>query len=228
MSSIICSCVKSVCVTFVGIICMLLVCSSGHAQSKKDILENGKELKGISFDELWQTVREEGREWAGDKLYISKISSGSFKGFDKHAGLSPVWEVQMIKCNETFERKESRKTMLFCRGKLRVLRMVESSITGLEPGLDLDKEVNYRGPAVPFDRIRITAQNAEREANQFMRYRSSAYDNYTYDLKIDHFSDKPIWTIRKACGLRGVYEGRCRSGDHWIVKVDGESGDVLN
>ncbi len=221
--------VRHVCTVSAAIvICMLFLFAAAHAQSIKDILEKGKELRGISFEEVWNTVREEGTDWAGDKLYISKISSGTFKGFDKHSGLSPIWEVQMIKCNETIERKENRKTTLLCRGKLRVLRMVESSITGLEPGLEIKKEINYRGPAVPFERIRITAQNAEQEANQFMRYRSSLYDNYTYDLKTDHFSDKPVWTIKKACGLRGVYEARCRPNDHWIVKVDGESGDVLN
>lgn len=210
------------------VVCTLLPFTAGYAQSKKEIFEKGKELKGISFEEVWKTVREEGIEWAGDKLYISRISSGTFRGFDRHNGLSPVWEIQMVRCDEAVERRENGKTTLFCRGKLRVLRMVESSITGFEPGLDIKKETNYRGPAVQFEKIRITAQNAELEANQFMRYRSSMYDNYTYDLKTDHFSDRPIWTIKKACGLRGVYEGRCRPKDHWIVKIDGESGNVLN
>ena len=207
--------------------CILTGFNARYAEARKELIESGKELKGIPFDEFWEKVQDEGKKWAGDKLYIAKISSGSFRGFDKHDGFSPVWEAHMVKCNEVKEYKEYGKTLSICRGKGMVLRLVESGIIGLESGLHIKTEGNFRGPAVDFDRIKLSAQNAEQEANQHMRYRSSGFDNYAYDLKIDQFSNRPVWIVKKACGLRGVSERRCRSKDHWIVKVDGETGDII-
>jgi hypothetical protein len=208
-------------------VCILTGFNVKHAGAKREIIESGKELKGIAFDEFWGKVQDEGKKWAGSKLYIAKISSGTFRGFDKHDGLSPVWEVHMVKCNETKEKKEYSKTLLTCKGTGMVLRLVESGIIGLEAGLQTKKEGNFHGPAVEFDRIKFSAQSAEQAANRHMRYRSSIFDNYTYDLKIDQFSNRPVWIIKKACGLRGVLERRCRSKDHWIVKVDGETGEII-
>ena len=111
----------------------------------------------------------------------------------------------MVKCNEIKEHKEYGKTLSTCKGKGMVLRMVESGIIGLEAGLHVKKEGNFRGAAVEFDRIKLSAQSAEQAANQHMRYRSSVFDNYTYDLKIDQFSNRPVWIIKKACGSRGVF-----------------------
>jgi len=207
--------------------CILTGFNVRYAEARRELIESGKELKGIHFDEFWEKVQDEGKKWAGDKLYIGKISSGSFRGFDKHDGLSPVWEAHMVKCNEIKEWKEYGKTLSMCKGKSMVLRLVESGIIGLEAGLQVKKEGNFRGAAVDFDRIKLSAQSAEQEANQHMRYRSSGFDNYFYDLKVDQFSNRPVWIIKKACGLRGVTERRCRSKDHWIVKVDGETGAIM-
>jgi hypothetical protein len=206
---------------------MLTGFNTRYAEARRALIESGKELKGIPFDEFWEKARDEGKKWAGDKLYIGKISSGTFRGFDKHDGLSPVWEAHMVRCNEVKEWKEYNKTLSTCKGKGMVLRLVEDGIIGLEAGLQVKKEGNFRGPAVDFDRIKLSAQNAEQKANQHMRYRSSGFDNYAYDLKIDQFSNRPVWIIKKACGLRGVSERRCRSKDHWIVKVDGETGEII-
>jgi hypothetical protein len=208
-------------------VCILTGFNIKYAEAKREIIESEKELKGIAFDEFWGKVQDEGKKWAGNKLYIGKISSGTFRGFDKHDGLSTVWEAHMVKCNEIKEKKEYGKTLFTCKGKGMVLRLVESGIIGLEAGLQTKKEGNFRGPAVEFDRIKLSAQSAEQAANQHMRYRSSVFDNYTYDLKIDQFSNRPVWIIKKACGSRGVLERRCRSKDHWIVKVDGETGDII-
>jgi hypothetical protein len=207
--------------------CILAGFNVRSAGARQEIIESGKELKGISFDEFWGKVQDEGKKWAGNKLYIGKISSGNFRGFDKHDGLSPIWEAHMVKCNEVKEQKEYGKTLSTCRGKGMVLRMVESGIIGLEAGLHVKKEGKFHGTAVDFDQIKLSAQSAEQAANQHMRYRSSGFDNYTYDLKIDQFSNKPVWIIKKACGLRGVSERRCRSKDHWIVKLDGETGEII-
>jgi hypothetical protein len=207
--------------------CILTGFNIRCAQARREIIENGKELKGISFDEFWNKVQDEGKKWAGDKLYIGKISSGTFRGFDKHDGLSPVWEAHMVKCKDVREQKESGKILVICKGNVRVLRMIESGIIGLEAGLHIKKEVNFRGPAVEFDRIKLSAQNAEEVANQHTHYHSLGFDNYSYDLRVDQFSNRPVWIIKKACGLRGVTERRCRSKEHWIVKVDGETGDII-
>jgi len=209
-------------------VCILITFSVLYVEARQETLEEGKELKGIPFDEFWSIIQDEGKKWAGDKLlYIAKISSGTFRRFDKHNGLSPVWEAQMVKCNEITERNEYGKTITKCKGRVKILSLVESGIIGLEAGLHLKKEGSFYGAAVDFERIKYSAQSAEQLANQHMRYRSSGYDNYAYDLKADQFSNKPVWTIKKACGLKGVQERRCRSKDHWIVKVDGETGEII-
>jgi hypothetical protein len=194
--------------------CILTGFNIRHAEARREIIESGIELKGIPFNEFWDKVHDEGKKWAGHKLYIAKISSG-------------IWEAHIVKCNEAQEQKEYGKTLSTCKGKVMVLREVEGGIIGLEAGLHVKKEGNFRGAAVDFDRIKLSAQSAEQAANQHMRYRSSSFDNYTYDLKIDHFSNRPVWIIKKACGLLGVSERRCKSKDHWIVKVDGETGEII-
>jgi len=211
----------------ISAICIVSVFAVGQSEARRELTEKGKELKGIAFHEFWENVRIEGRKWAGDRLYISKISSGNFKGFDKYSGLSPVWEAYLVKCSDIIEKIEHGKILLFCKGKVKILRQVESGIIGMEAGLHVKKETGFSGAAVDFDRIKLSARSAEYEANQHMRYRLSGYDNYTYDLKIDHFSNRPVWIIKKACSLRGALEGKCRSKDHWIVKVDGETGDII-
>ena len=95
--------------------CILTGFNIKYAEAKREIIESGKELKGIAFDEFWGKVQDEGKKWAGNKLYIGKISSGTFRGFDKHDGLSPVWEAQMVKCNEIKEKKDYGKTLLTCQ-----------------------------------------------------------------------------------------------------------------
>ncbi|MBA4390302.1 MAG: hypothetical protein C0399_05130 [Syntrophus sp. (in: bacteria)] len=206
---------------------ILLCLTAGPSYARRDTLESGTVLKGIAFDEFWRKVKEEGDKWANDKLYIRKISSGTVRGFDKHDGLSPLWEAQIVKCNELQEQITSGKHLSICKGKTVTLRMVESGIIGLEPGLHVKKEGNFRGGAVSFERIKFSAQAAEDTANGHMHYRSMGFDNYTYDLKIDHFSNKPVWIIKKACSGRGVLERRCRPKDHWIVKVDAETGQII-
>jgi hypothetical protein len=201
--------------------------SATNIGGRQEAIEERKELRGIPFDEFWSIIQDEGKKWAGDKLYIARISSGTFRRFDKHDGLSSTWEAQVVKCNEITERNEYGKRLIRCKGRMKVLSLVESGIFGLEAGLHVKKEGAFHGTAVDFERIRFSAQSAELVANQHMRYRPSGYDNYAYDLKADQFSNRPVWTIRKACGLRGVQERKCRSKDHWIVKVDGETGEII-
>jgi hypothetical protein len=195
--------------------------------ARQETLESGTVLKGIAFDTFWRKVSEEGEKWANNKLYIRKISSGTVRGFDKHEGLSPLWEAQIVKCSELQEQITSGKHLSICKGKAVTLRMVESGIIGLEPGLHMKKEGNFRGGAVNFERIKLSAQAAEEVANGHLHHRSMGFDNYSYDMKIDHFSNKPVWIIKKACSKRGVLERRCRPKDHWIVKVDAETGQVI-
>lgn len=208
-------------------VCALIAFSTTNVGARQETIEGGRELRGIPFDEFWSIIQDEGKKWAGDKLYIAKISSGTFRRFDKHDGLSSTWEAQIVKCSEITERNEHGRTLTRCKGRMKVLRLVESGIIGLEAGLHVKKEGVFHGAAVDFERIRFSAQSAELVANQHMHYRSSGYDNYAYDLKADQFSNRPVWTIRKACGLKGVQERRCRSKDHWIVKVDGETGEII-
>jgi hypothetical protein len=214
-------------ITFFMVLFILPCLAVYPADARREALESGKGLKGIPFDEFWGKVGEEGKKWAGEKLYIRKITSGTVKGFDRHDGLSPLWEAQIVKCNEVKEQKEYDKTLSICKGKSITVLMAESGIIGMDPGLHVKKEGNFHGSAVTFDRIRFSAQRAEETANGHTRYRSTGFDNYTYDLKIDQFSNRPVWIIKKACGRRGVSEGRCKSKDHWIVKMDAETGDII-
>ena len=218
--------IVSVAVLF-GITLALLCFSAGDAHAKREGLESGKNLKGIPFDEFWGKVSEEGKKWAGDRLYIRKILSGTARGFDKHDGLSPLWEAQIVRCSEFNEQAASGKNLSVCKGKAIVLRMAESGLIGLEPGIHVKKEGNFRGNAISFDRIKLSAQAAEEAANGYKRYRPVGFDNYAYELNIDHSSNRPVWIVKKACSLRGITERRCKAKDHWIVKVDAETGDTI-
>ncbi len=212
---------------FTAILFFVFSSIAGLAEARRDKTEETKNLKGIRFDEFWSKATEEGKRWAGDRLYVRSISSGSLRGFDRHDSLSPVWEAQLVKCSEIKESTDPGKRISFCKGKAITLRMAESSLTSIEPGLHIKRESTFRGVAVPFDRIEISAQAAEDAAKTHMRYHSGGYDNYTYDMKINNLSNRPVWIIKKACSARGISEMRCRSKEHWIVKIDAETGEVV-
>ncbi len=149
-------------------VCILITFSVLYVEARQETLEEGKELKGIPFDEFWSIIQDEGKKWAGDKLlYIAKISSGTFRRFDKHNGLSPVWEAQMVKCNEITERNEYGKTITKARQSEDSEPRRERDYR-LEAGLHLKNEAFY-GAAVDFERIKYSAQSAEQLANQHMR-----------------------------------------------------------
>ncbi len=210
-----------------GLTLAILCVSSAATHAKREGPENGQELKGIPFDEFWEKVSEEGRKWAGGRVYIRKISSGTVQGFDRHSGLSPFWEAQIVRCSAFNEQAVSGKNLSFCKGKAIVLRMAESGLIGLEPGIQVKKEGKFLGNAISFDRIKLSAQAAEEAADGYKHYHPIGFDSYAYELNIDHSSNRPVWIIKKACSLLGITERRCKAKDHWIVKVDAETGDII-
>jgi hypothetical protein len=207
------------------IIAAIMVCS---VDAKRASLKSGEDLKGIAFDDFWNRVKDEGRQWAGSKPYVSRISAVLVDGFDKHNGLSAIWEAQVVLCNSVKEHKDpdSRKTETICSGKSITYRMAEAGITGVESGFHKGREQNFRGAAILLERIRFGARNAEEIANSHKRFRPVGYEYYTYDLHIGHVADKPVWVIKKGCNHRGLREKQCTSKDSWVVRVDAETGEI--
>ena len=105
--------------------------------------------------------------------------------------------------------------------------MIETGVTGTATGLQISKEIHFRGFAIPLERITVSPQKAEDTANSYRQYTPVETDTYAYELKFDQRKDKPVWVIKKTCGYKGKVEGRCIPGDYWIVKVDAESGEVM-
>ena len=181
----------------------------------------------IPFRDFWDKAMEEGRKWAGEKLYVQKITCGTMKGIDRREASSPYWEANLIRCDELKETNDRGKPVSFCKGKSVLVSMASEGITGIESGLNVGRMKFFRGTAVSVERINVSAASAEDAANSHMRYRSSGFDNYVYDMKIDRLTNRPLWTIKKACSVKGVTELKCRSKDHWIIRVDAETGEIL-
>lgn len=213
--------------TVIVIIAAGMICS---ADAKRASWKSGEDLKGIAFDDFWNRVKDEGRQWAGDKPYVSKISAIVVDGFDQHNGLSAIWEAQVVRCNSVKEHKDpdSKKTETICNGKSITYRMAEAGITSAKSGFHKSRELNFRGTAVLMDRIKFGARQAGEIANSHKRFRPLGYEYYAYDLHISHVADKPVWTIKKGCNHRGLKEKQCTSKDSWVVKTDAETGEVRN
>lgn len=209
----------------VVIISVIMVCS---ADAKRTSLKGGEDLNGIAFDDFWDRVKDEGRRWAGNQLYVSKISAVPVKGFDNHNGLSAIWEAQIVHCNSVKEHKDpdSKKIETICNGRSITYRMTEAGITGAQSGFRKGKEKTFRGAAVLPERVRFGAGKAEEIANSHKRFRPVGYEYYTYDLYIGHIANKPIWVIKKGCNHRGLKQKQCTSKDSWIVNVDAETGEI--
>lgn len=197
--------------------------------ARKKPLHTGKDVKGITYEEFWSKVREDGTKWAGNnRLRVRKIISVPVVGFDGRTGRSPVWEAQIVRCDRKQLFDEDDKTPVkSCKGKIMTLRLVEAGVIGATPGMQVAKETYFRGFSVPAERLRITPTNAEETANAYKQYNPTEIDSYGYELKYDQRRDKPVWVIKRTCGYKGKAEGRCQPGDYWIVKVDAESGGVI-
>ncbi|HVN95019.1 MAG TPA: hypothetical protein VMT62_01185 [Syntrophorhabdaceae bacterium] len=211
----------------VSVAFILVGLMAGTASAREEDAGNRKELQGISFDEFWQRLSEQGGKWAGDKLYVRKVSSGTAGGFDRHAGLSPLWEAQIVKCTDLKEQRTSENSIPLCKGKAMIVRMAERGLAGMEEGIHMRKEGIFRGNAISFDRIKLSAAAAEEIANTYKHYRPIGFESYAYELNIDHSSNRPVWIIKKACSLRGIVERRCKSKDHWIVRIDAETSGIM-
>ncbi|NMC74574.1 MAG: hypothetical protein GYA56_09510 [Geobacteraceae bacterium] len=218
---------RFVCFAGILIIAAALLVPAPAEAARRRSLHAGKDVKGITYEEFWARAREEGMKWAGRQLRVRRIISVPVVGFDGRNGRSPVWDVQLVRCDRAQSTDEEEGPSRTCRGRSITVRMVEPGVDGTDPGTHVSKEKHYRGPSIPEERIVISPQRAEETANKHRQYSPAEIDSYSYELRYDHRNDKPLWVIKRTCGYRGKSEGRCRPGDHWIVKVDAESGEVV-
>jgi hypothetical protein len=188
----------------------------------------GKDVKGITFEEFWGKAREEVAKWGGPALRVRRILSLNVIGFDGRNGRSPGWEAQFVRCDKPqYAMSDEENQGKICKGRTITVRMVEAGVTGTTTGLQVLKEIHYRGPSIPVERITVSPQKAEDTANSHRQYSSVETDAYSYDLRYDQRKDKAVWVIKRTCGYKGKAEGRCIPGDYWIVKVDAASGEVI-
>ena len=213
--------------TVIFIIAAATVCS---VDAKRASRKSGEDLRGIAFDDFWHRVKDEARQWTGDRLYVSQISAIVVDGFDQRSGLSAIWEAQVVRCNSIKEHRDpgTNKTETICNGKSITYRMAETGITGSRSGFHKGKEKNFKGAAVLLDRIRFGAGKAEEIANGHERFRPVGYEYYSYDLHVGPVTNKPVWTIKKGCNRRAQKAKQCTSKDSWTVKVDAETGEIKN
>ena len=59
-------------------------------------------------------------------------------------------------------KRYPERIFTFCKGKAIVLRMAESGLIRLEPGIQVKKEGKFLGDAISFDGIKLSAQAAEK------------------------------------------------------------------
>lgn len=186
--------------------------------------------KGIPFDDFWAKVRQEGEKWAGDKLYVSGIEAKNVIRFDRHKGLAAGWKAGIIKCEEIKEPRPSRikssdKYTIY-KGRRKTITMSEGSRTG---GLVIrDDPFPFYGSAFDPNRVRIGAEAAEATANTFKEYTPKGFENYDYALKPDKsLNDVPVWHIGKRVNLKTTLQDKKAASDYWNVKVNAETGQVI-
>ncbi len=217
---------RFVCLAGILLIAVALLPPSSAEAARRRSLHAGKDVRGITFEEFWAKAREEGMKWAGRRLRVRRIVSVAVVGFDGRNGRSPVWEAQLVRCDRTQSPDDEEVISRICRGKTITVRMVEAGVERADPGVHVSKERPFRGASIPEERIVISPQRAEETANKYKQYNPAEVDSYSYELRYDHRNDRPLWVIKRTCGYRGKSEGRCQPGDHWIVKVDAESGEI--
>ena len=198
--------------------------------ARRKPLHTGKDVRGLTFEEFWSKAREETSQWGGNRLRVRRIASLSVIGFDARNGRSPAWEAQFVRCNRDRAPAvggEEGAPVRSCVGRTITVRLIETGVTGTTTGLQVSKEAHFRGPAIPVERIMVTPRKAEDTANSYRQHNPVETDAYAYELKYDQRKDIPVWAIKRTCGYKGKAEGRCIQGDHWIVKVNAEPGDVI-
>jgi hypothetical protein len=180
------------------------------------------EYKGIPFDDFWAKVKQYGEKWAGDKFYVSNIEAGNVIGFDRHGGLAASWEADIIKCEEI----KSSDKYTTCKGIKKIITMSEKSKTG-----DLiikDDPFPFYGSAFDPKKVKIGPEEAEKTANKHKGYTPKGFENYDYELKPDKsLGDVPVWHIGKRVNIKQVLKDKKATSDNWNVKVNAESGQVI-
>lgn len=217
---------RSVCLAAILFMVAALFFPLPAEAARKRSLHAGKDVRGITFEEFWAKAREEGTRWAGRQLRVRRMISVPVVGFDGRNGRSPVWEAQLVRCDRTRSTDEEDGIPKTCKGRSVTVRMVEAGVDGADPGIHVSKEKHFRGASIPEERIAISPQRAEEIANRHRKYNPVEIDSYSYELRYDQRNDRPVWVIKRTCGYKGKSEGRCQPGDHWIVKVDAEYGEV--
>jgi len=188
------------------------------------------ELKGISFDDFWSKVKQEGQKWAGDKFYVAAINAGNVIGFDRHGGLAASWKADIIKCEEIKEPRPSRikrsDNYTIYKGRKKIITMSEKAKTG---GLIIrDDPFPFYGRAFDPKKVKISPKEAEKIANKHKGYTPEGFENYDYELKpIDPPDDTPAWRIGKRVNLKKTLEDKKAASDWWNVKVNAETGQVI-
>lgn len=218
---------RVVCFAGIFLVAALSLAPAPAEAARRKSLQAGKDVRGITFEEFWARARDEGMKWAGTRLRVRRIISVTVVGFDGRNGRSPVWEAQLVRCDRPQSTEEDEGPSKTCRGRSVTVRMVEPGVSGADPGTHVSKEKHYRGYSIPEERMVVSPQRAEETANRHRQYNPAEIDAYSYELRYDHRNDRPLWVIKRTCGYRGKSEGRCQPGDHFIVKVDAESGEVV-
>lgn len=188
------------------------------------------EYEGISFDDFWAKVNQYGKKWAGSKFYVASIEAGNVIGFDRHGGLAASWKADIIKCEEI---KEPRPSLIkrsdnytTYKGSKKIITMSEKAKTS---GLTIkDDPFPYYGRAFDPKKVKLDAGKAEKIANKYKGYTPRGFENYDYELKSDKSLDSvPVWLIGKRVNLKRTLEDKKAASDYWNVKVNAETGQVI-
>ncbi len=186
--------------------------------------------EGIPFDDFWAKVKQEGKKWAGDKFYVSSVKAGNVIRFDRHGGLAASWEADIIKCEEIKEPRLTRikrsDNYTIYKGSKKIITMSEKSKSG---GIIIrDDPFPFYGSAFDPKKVKISAKEAEKIANKHKGYTPGGFENYDYELKPDKsLDDVTIWIIGKRVNLKKTLEDKKAASDYWNVKVNAETGQVV-
>ena len=173
------------------------------------------ELKGIPFDKFWKAVKEEGKKWAGKDFYVVKIESFRINGFAAHDGFAAVWRAKILKAGE-------KKTKYVSFSEIKHIKAPKGLFIGSE-----DK-FSYYGSAIEPSKIKLTANDADKKAKAYKKFKATGYDQFIYVLKADgDKKDTPVWFVTKECTAKGIIKKKCSSKNSWRIKINAQNGEMI-
>jgi hypothetical protein len=188
--------------------------------------------KLVSFQDFWSGLQADAASWSGGDYYIIDVFNNAVTSninrLDSRNGEAISWQGSYVKC-ETIKAAggfDENKTPI-CRGKKRFFTMYIDSHGEKKTTTEDDTFAFYGQEYFKADLVKVTPAEAQKKAEADKGYTATGNEDYSMKLALNGKVGAPVWTVGKSCSYEAVRQDKCAPSDHWSVKINAITGEVI-